>query len=128
MRFWHKLVSSAVLAVLIMLPFLTLAMCVPGSAAAAMHCPPGCPMMAKSKGVQPEIVLRQGTSESCCTIQSSKPAPVTESRAVPPVVSIEPMVESVPLIARAAHLRAAVLEGSSPPLVNSQAKLCTFQI
>lgn len=128
MQHWHKFISSAVLATVIMLPLLPLAMCVPETSPAGMHCPPGCPMMANSTATQPTTELKQGDRGSCCTIQSSKPAPVTESQVVQPVVSSEPVAEPMSFVVRAAHQRTAGLEASSPPLLDLQARLCTFQI
>jgi hypothetical protein len=128
MRFWHKFVSAGVLATLVLLPFVSLAMCAPQSSG-AMHCPEGCPMMAKMKAKQQrEIQLRADKSSSCCEISSSKPVPATQATIVAPVVSIAPPpATTAPLAAVPAQVIQAV-DTSPPGLAASQSLLCTFRI
>jgi hypothetical protein len=128
MRLWHKFVSTGVLTAIVMLPFLSMAMCVPEDAG-SMQCPPDCPMMAKMK-VAPDgmDVKSSEAAGACCQFKSAKPAPVTESKTVSPVVSVEPLVTSTPLVETSNVRPIAVIEASPPAVIDSQAQLCTFLI
>jgi hypothetical protein len=128
MRFWHKSVSVGVLAIFLLLPFASLAMCAPQSAG-AMHCPDGCPMMAKLRArQQSELQLSAEQSSSCCDISSSKPQPATTSVVVSPTISIlVPAAEVERLAVRPVHA-ADVIDSSPPCLAASQSQLCTFRI
>lgn len=127
MRFWQKLVSTGILAAVVVLPLLSVAMCAPESAS-SKHCPPDCPMMANMSSGHQSMNLKSENSRPCCTIRSSKPAPVTESKTVAPVASVEPATVSVPLVSTANGYPTVAFEASSPPIIDSQARLCTFQI
>lgn len=126
MRFWHKLVSTGILAALLLLPFVSMALCVPESAG-SMHCPPGCPMMAKMDSGQ-QMQLKSGAPASCCTVSRGKPAPATESVVVPHAISVEPAQVDAEPVVPATETRATLADASPPPLPDSQARLCTFLI
>ena len=126
MRFWQKLASGGVLAVVILLPFLSMAMCLPEDSG-LMKCPPECSMMAKMshQGMQMNLSEAPG---SCCQIGSSKPAPVTESNTVRPTISVEPTVVSAPQ-SPTFRVRTVASVAFPPPVVSDhQAELCTFLI
>ena len=128
MRFWHKVVSTGVLATVVMLPFLTLAMCVPEDAG-SMQCPPDCPMMANMisghEGMEMALSDAQG---SCCEIKGSSPAPATEWKTVVPTASSGPTVVSTP-IANTSQGQITTIVNTSPPIApNSHAPLCPFLI
>ncbi len=127
MRLWHKIVSSAVLAAILLLPLLALAMCRPETAA-SMQCPPHCPMMAKMKSQHDGAAAKADNSGSCCQIKNSRPAPITESKAVPPVVSTEPVLMSVQMVSVETHPTTEIADTSPPLGLATQARLCTFQI
>ncbi len=126
MRFWHKAVSTGVLAAVVLLPFLSIAMCVPEDAG-SMQCPPDCPMMAKMShdGMQMSPSEDPG---SCCHFKSSRPAPTTESQTVAPTVSVEPTVASAPLSPPSKARTIAAVDTSPPLRCDHQAQLCTFLI
>ncbi|HYE26285.1 MAG TPA: hypothetical protein VEG32_13915 [Clostridia bacterium] len=128
MGFRHKLISTGVLAAVLLLPFLSMALCMPDSAAASMHCPPDCPMMAVMNSGHAASEAGTDDSGSCCTIQSSRPAPVTESQTVVQVFSPEPMTKQVEAVLPVFDRAQVVAETSPPPLIDSQARLCTFLI
>ncbi len=127
MRFWHKLVSGGVLAVVLLLPLVPmLAMCAPQSSD-SMQCPGHCPMMAATDSNRPAIEFQADQSGSCCTIKSSTPAPKQESTVVP-VISVEPTAVSFePVVVAAAH-NEIITDSSPPPFLDAQAHLCTFLI
>lgn len=127
MRFWHRLISSGVLAAVVLLPFLSMAVCVPDTAAST-HCPPDCPMMAMMKSGHHGIEVNSEETGSCCTIQSSKPAPVTESQTIVQVLSIQPGTKQVDAVQPVFDSNHEVAETYPPPLIDSQARLCTFLI
>jgi hypothetical protein len=128
MQFWHKLASTGILALVLMLPLMPLlAMCAP-QPGNVMRCPPDCPMMADMSSQHSGIDIKAKDPGSCCTIKSSTPAPVTTATVVPPIVSVESATVSIPLVAVTVSHHSSV-DGSSPPLLyDSQAKLCTFLI
>ena len=128
MRFGHKFVSTSVLAAIVLLPFLSMAMCLPQDSA-SMQCPPDCPMMAKMKmGHEGMEMKSSDVPGSCCKISSSKTAPVTESNTVTSVVSVEPVLTSAPIVASSNVRLTATVDTSPPSPVDSQAQLCTFLI
>jgi len=128
MRFWHKVVSIGVLAIVVTLPFLSLAMCVPENPG-SMQCPPDCPMMADmSPGHSGMEMSFSNAPASCCQFKSSHPGPVTESKTVAPTLSIEPSAIALSY-GKIWQVRRASIVASSPPVAPaSQAQLCTFLI
>jgi len=128
MRFWHKFVSTGVLTAVVMLPFLTLAMCVPENVG-SMQCPPDCPMMADMNSGHDYMEMKfSEVPASCCQFKSSSPAPVTESTTVAPTVSVEPTVVDTPLPKKSQARTTAFVDTSPPVAPDFQAQLCTFRI
>ncbi|HWR14669.1 MAG TPA: hypothetical protein VN577_07555 [Terriglobales bacterium] len=117
------------MAAIVLLPFLSMAMCVP-QVNAPMQCPPDCPMMAKiNMGHHGMEMKSSKTPGSCCEFRSSTPVPVTEYKTVTPVYSVEPVIASSPVVSTSMIRPVAILEASPPSLpVDSQAQLCTFLI
>lgn len=72
--------------------------------------------------------MKSEVSGSCCTIKSSKPAPVTEAKLIPPVISVAPVINSVPVLASTSSDNKTPTDASPPALSDCQARLCTFQI
>lgn len=127
MRFWHKLASTGVLAVIVLLPFMPLlAMCAP-QPADVMQCPPDCPMMSDMAS-QHGTDMKADDSGSCCTVKSSTPVPVTAPTVVRTIVSVEPATVSLAIVAPAAGHRGTIADISPPLFFDSQAQLCTFLI
>jgi hypothetical protein len=86
-------------------------------------------MMAKMKMGHDGMVMKSSEAPgSCCQIRSSKPAPVTESKTVAPVISVEPVQTSAPFVAISNVRPATTVDTSPPSTVDSQAQLCTFLI
>ena len=127
MWFWRKFVSASIVLAVLSVPLIALANCASESAA-SMQCPPDCVMMESMNSGHHDTEMESELSGSCCTIKSSRPAPVTEPKTVAPIVSVEPLVVSVPLTAAAGPRAAAAVDSSPPLALNSQARLCTFQI
>jgi len=131
MRFWHKFVSAGLFAAVLSLPLMSLAMtvgmCAPESND-SMHCPPGCPMMAKMKSGQQAELKAEPTAGSCCTLTRGKSSPVPKSSMVQPAVSVEPVAVIVDSVAPAASHALALTDTSPPLLADRQSRLCTFQI
>ncbi len=127
MQFWHKFVAAGLLVAILSLPLASLATCMPQSAS-AMHCPPDCPMMAEMNADGSQLALQSGDVKPCCTIKSSKPAPVTESKIVPPVFSVEAMSSVAEPVASSAVPATLAVDVSPPPIPDNQVRLCTFQI
>jgi len=128
MRFWHKLVSTGLLAVVVLLPLASFAMCAPESSS-AMNCAPDCPMMAQmmESGLH-AVEYSSSARGSCCTIESSKPTPVTESKVAAQFVSIQRPADVGAVIANPSALSITHADSSPPLCRNSQSRLCTFQI
>ncbi len=128
MRFWQKLASAGVVAIVVLMPFLSLAAC-STETSASQQCPPDCPMMAEMMAsASHSQEFSAATPQSCCTIESSKPTPVVEWQVTPQsagfvVRATEPMSGSaLPVVA------AAQSEAPPPLCRSSQSLLCTFQI
>lgn len=129
MRLGHKLVSIGMLAILALLPLVpVLAVCSPQTAESSMHCPEGCPMMAKQTSQDRVSQVKVDRSESCCKIERSTPAPEKAATVVVPVVSVEPATTSVVVVATSHSEPPVVTDSSPPPFADSQAQLCTFLI
>jgi hypothetical protein len=128
MRFWRKFVGVGVLAIFVALPFASFALCTPQSAG-AMHCPEGCPMMAKLRAKQQsELQLSAEQSSSCCDLSNSKPEPATTSVVVSASISLAPPPADTARLAAPPVHAAEAIDSSPPCLLASQSQLCTFRI
>jgi hypothetical protein len=127
MWFWRKFVSASIVLAVLSVPLMSLANCA-SEPAASMQCPPDCVMMASMNSGHHDMEMNSELSGSCCTIKSSRPAPVTESQLVPPAVSAEPVIAVVSLVASNSSDHATVTDSPPPLSSDSQTRLCTFQI
>jgi hypothetical protein len=130
MRIGHKFLAASLLATVLLTPMLVLALCATAPASGSC-CQQGCPMakaMARMRLGHDGSRVTAKNSGSCCTIQNSTPAPVTESQVVAPVaIAMARAASDSASVARVAD-RAAVNDTSPPPPGQSQARLCTFRV
>ena len=130
MQVWHKVVSVSLVLMALLAPSTALAFCVPDSAGQmeSMQCPPDCPMMAGMQSHDGGNELSSTSTPPCCTIKSSKSAPITESSVVSPIVAIEPVFAAAVFTPVATPQTADEADTSPPPIVGIQSRLCTFLI
>ena len=122
-----KLVSSALVAILLAMPLSALGSCL-WNMAPAEHCTPHCPMMS---GHSPSASMQEASANgSCCQVSAAKPtpasmpqAPTASSTGVAPTLSISTL-----------DAPSAVVEFHPPDLTvrasaaSLQAILCTFLV
>jgi hypothetical protein len=126
---YSKLVALLLLFGLLASPVAAANLCWNGGTSSLEHCPPRCPMMAKSAAVPNDVIQGAAQTPSCCQLSPARPLPPAGS-AVQKGASIIalPNVQTaaVPISSSAAVRK---YDEDPPPLVaRLQAVLCTFLI
>ncbi len=125
MKHFFKLVALTLLMTIGAVPLLA-GVSFPEQSASGMHCPPGCPMMAKA--AQTRVVEEMKVLPPCCTVSHSKSEPVVPLQApnTTAIVAV-PEVEVVGA-SLVSHDVERDLDLPLPDTVSAQSLLCTFLI
>jgi hypothetical protein len=130
---FRSLKSAIALLVLIIfaVPSFAVVTCIGGRPAAAqMHCPAGCAMMAEANAAPAmKLSAQQHSGAPCCNVSSTRPSPsavpqaqVTRVSIAPQCVSTAPGLVPAPFVVRRQQVRPARLPESP------QSLLCVFLI
>jgi hypothetical protein len=123
-----KFAAVVLVLVIVSSPLLAAVTCFGGESPAAMHCPPGCPMMAAQDTAPALQLAAHHTDGSCCDVSKAKSSPVAALRAPVTLTFTFATTQLTPASAPATACAHSLQNHPVRFFESAQSLLCTFLI